>query len=181
MPSSTGPTPYLLPGAGSCQDVGKDSYAPPPPRACSLSKNLLCWVARARREKQPCFLRGPPKKEKGRFLYGSEGGGQKSFWSFARASHNNDNMERALGVRERGSVLRIVSSPAGGLSPGFYRDQGEGRVLDYTEGNSFKKRISASLSASKNWDFPYHFLLLCSLLYLQCFYKLLEMNIHQFL
>jgi len=129
MPSSTGPTPYLLPGAGSCQDVGKDSYAPPPPRACSLSKNLLCWVARARREKQPCFLRGPPKKEKGRFLYGSEGGGQKSFWSFARASHNNDNMERALGVRERGSVLRIVSSPAGGLSPGFYRDQGEGRVL----------------------------------------------------
>ena len=24
-------------------------------------------------KEQPCFLRGPPKKEKGRFLYGSEG------------------------------------------------------------------------------------------------------------
>ena len=37
---------------------------PPSPGACSLSKNLLCWVARARGEKQPCFLRGPPKRKK---------------------------------------------------------------------------------------------------------------------
>ena len=60
------------------------------------------------------------------------------------------------------------------------KDNKRGQGSDYPEGNSSKKRISASLSAGQNLDFPYHFLLLCSLLRRQCFINFLEMDMHQY-
>lgn len=64
MPSSTGPTPYLLPGAGSCQDVGKDSYAPLPRGLLSQQESPMLG-GQGQRGEAALFPEGTPKERKG--------------------------------------------------------------------------------------------------------------------